>query len=192
MVSWLCKAPSLEDCLVNWPSPASPFTKLSFSFSRLAPATHPICLLGYLPFPCRSLFYSFPIYCTSYFTSQKYKEGSFIFSFLKKPMQDKALLNRMCPTACSYSQHLVATAPVPSHGAPITACHILRHHDCIHHSLTPYAEGKQLRFFLLLSLQQTTLGNTAILIKSLGKYTQILAEFYIKPLIFDRCVTETW
>lgn len=31
-------------------------------------------------------------------------------------MQDKALVNRMCPAVCGYSQHSVAAAPSPSHG----------------------------------------------------------------------------
>lgn len=67
---------------------------------------------------------------------------------------------------------------------------ILQHHSCAHRSLAPYPEGKQLWVFLLLSLQQTMLGTTAILIKSLGKYAQILTEFYREPFVVDRCVTE--
>lgn len=58
---WLCKGPCLEGCLANFPSPASSFTKLSLSFYRLAPATHPNGLQGYLQFLCGCLFYSFPI-----------------------------------------------------------------------------------------------------------------------------------
>lgn len=32
-------------------------------------------------------------------------------------MQDKALVNRMCPAVCGYSQYSVAAAPIASHGA---------------------------------------------------------------------------
>lgn len=178
MALWLCKGPSLEGCLVNLPSPASPFTKLCLSFSRLAPATHPNCLQGYLPFLCGCLFYSFPIYIISLPHKSK-KRGSFVFSFRKCPMQDKALLNRMCPAVCGYSQNSMAAVPIPSHGAPSHPATTSSAWLCPS-LLTLHAEGKQLCFFLLLALQQTALGTTAILIKSLGKYMPIPEVLY-KP-----------
>lgn len=117
--------------------------------------------------------------------SQKYKEESFLFSSLKCPMQDKALLNRMWPSVCGHSQHSIAAAPIPSHGAPshpATSSSAWLHPSL----LTLYAEGKQL-WFLLLVLQQTALWTTAIIIKSLGKSMQIPAVLYIPTRIWAVC-----
>lgn len=122
----------------------------------------------------------------NFFTSPKYKERSFVFSFLKCPMQDKALLNRMHPAVCGYSQNSMAAAPIPSQGVPshpVTSSHAWLHPSL----LTLQAEGKQLCFFLLLALQQTTLGTTAILIKSLGKCMQIPEASYKPTHIWPEC-----
>lgn len=70
---------------------------------------------------------------------------------------------------CSYS---LPWCPIPPY-------HI---QQCLAVSITPHTacRREQLRFFFLLALQQTALGTTAIVIKSLGKYMQI-AEVLYKP-----------
>lgn len=100
-------------------------------------------------------------------------------------MQDKGSAEQDA-SRCAW----LFSAPCGHRSRSLPHCPILQHHGCAHRSLAPYAEGKQLWVFLLLSLQQTMLGTTAILIKSLGKYAQILTEFYREPFMFDRCVTE--
>lgn len=133
MALWLCKAPCLESHLVNLPSPASSFIKLSLSFSRLAPS-HSSKPLARVPSNPVWMFVLQFSHLHHSFTSQKYKEGNFLFSFLKCPMQDQALLKRMWPTVCGYCQHSMAAAPIP-----VMVPHpILPHpavHGCIHHSI---------------------------------------------------------
>lgn len=60
---------------------------------------------------------------------------------------------------------------------PIPPCHI---QQCLAVSITPHTacRREQVCFFLLLALQQTALGTTAIVIKSLGKYMQIPEVLY--------------
>lgn len=178
MALLLCKGPCLEGCK---PALSCFFFHKTVPFLLQDCSSHSPKLLARVPsIPVWTFVLQFS-HSHNFFTSQKYKEGSFIFSFLKCSIYDKALLNRMHPAM--HPQYSMPAAPIPSHGAPshpVTSSSAWLHPSL----LTQYAEGKQLCFFLLLVLQQTALWTAAILIKSLGKYMQIPEALY-KP-------THTW
>lgn len=122
-VSWLCKAPSPDGCLVNLPSPAS----LSRSCPFLSPdLIQPCCstchacvdrsfIFTWNIYYC--LVYSFPHLLHFLLKIIEKERRKFYFLFPKVTYAEQGSAEQ-CPRARGYSQHPTVTAPVLSHGAP--------------------------------------------------------------------------
>lgn len=183
MALWLCKDPCLEGCLVNLP--------FSALLSQNCPFPSPGLLQPLIKTACKGTFN--PVWMIvlqfshlhNFFTSQKYKERSFIFSFLKCPIIEQGSAEQDAPCCASSILHGCCSYSLP--WCPIPSCHI---QQCMAASITPHTVCRRETagfFFLLLVLQQTALWTAAILIRSLEKYMQIPEVLYKSTHIWPEC-----